>query len=490
MNLRNARIDDHWRRTFTRQYPTRFESIKFSGLSTIADGVVHFAPGITAIVGGNGVGKSTLIAAVAELLSNGVDSSVTEGFGRVGSSTTSGVAFQAGGQLTLAMRTDGAGIRSSAASRFTGEYRWLDPAIFGRHCLLHISGDANFEDLLESVTPIQLAPEELELISYLVGKDYASCSIYEIPEYGELDRFPYFRVRSGGEGYSSEGMGRGELALLLTYWVLRDLPKCSILILEEPETHVSPLSQDRMMNLVAKFCDENAIWVIATTHSPSVIRRLPVANIRMLARAAGTARMMATTSLVQVATILSGGVAFKGMLLVEDAGAKQFVLSMLEDLAPDLLPQFEVVLAGSAPQMSAALENLPKTSDWLTVVGIYDGDMEGKIETEEFQWPALFLPGGVAPERLFKEFVTSQAEVQVILAERLGKTLDDVTVALNCVAGIDHHEWMSELATALNREVKVVHQALVSFWIERSRQMADDFTARLRSAIKQAHSVP
>src|SRR5579872_1963196 len=269
MNLRQARFDDHWRHVFARNYPTRFTQISFTGLSCIRNSTIDFGAGITAIIGSNGVGKSTLAAAISELLSNG--SEVAAGHrDRLAGSTTDGTVFEGDVRKTLSMRDGEGGERLSVGEAFGGEFRWLDPSGLANSCVNQIHRDQDFDDLLEPITPLQLPSEELDLVSYAVGRKYTSFEIYEISDYGGLPLFPYFHVSSDGIDYGSEAMGRGELALLLTYWTLRDLPANSILVIEEPETHVSPRSQDCLMNILAKFSDEMRIWAIIATHSPTI----------------------------------------------------------------------------------------------------------------------------------------------------------------------------------------------------------------------------
>ncbi len=172
---------------------------------------------------------------------------------------------------------------------------------------------------------MQLNEVELEIACYLVGKNYTAIEIFEISDYGEMDRFPYFRVTADGITYGSEEMGRGELSLLLTYWVLHDLPRESILILEEPETHVSPRSQDSLMNIVAKLADERAIWVLVTTHSPTVIRHIPRTHLKVLVRDQGRTKVVENATIVQIGELLGGGVAYQGLILVEDVTAQDFL---------------------------------------------------------------------------------------------------------------------------------------------------------------------
>ena len=307
MSLRDAKFRDHWRHIFERQFPTRFTEIEFKQLYCLANGTVQFSGGITAIVGGNGVGKSTLVAAIVQLLSpepNSIDPAYLQ---RLSGSQITGRAVNGDHQFHLHVADDTDGKRVILGDTFDGEYKALDPSALASECLRQIHTDPNFRDLLEPVTALELNSQELAIASYLVGKIYTDIKIYEISDYKDFDRFPYFRVSSANVSYASENMGRGELSLLLTYWTLKDMPKGSILILEEPETHVSPRSQDSLMNVVAKFCDEKGMWTIITTHSPTVINRLPREHIRLLTRNEGPAFCAGEVGKLQIALLLGGG---------------------------------------------------------------------------------------------------------------------------------------------------------------------------------------
>lgn len=485
--MRDARISDHWRHLLERVYPTRLESLEFRSLSFFSPDKLSFSPGITALVGGNGVGKSTLIAAIVELLSNGAADVGIERVDRLAGSETKAEAFVQGKSCNLEM-TDGSRAQKAAgAASFRGEFRWLDPSALARRCVEQIRNDPNFQDLLEPVEPIILDHEELRSISYLVGRDYSSCEIYEIGDYGELERFPYILVTSLGAKYGSEGMGRGELALLLCYWTLRDLSRCSILLLEEPETNVSPMSQDRLMNLAARFCEEKRIWAITATHSPAIIRRIPSSHVRLLVRGTGSGMLIPNPTNTQVAQILSGGVAYKGIFLVEDSGAKSFLSCLLETLAPDLFPQFEILSAESADGIGSALKGLPISGDWLTLIGIFDGGIEDEVKATDFRWPYLFIPGGVPPEELLRQMVINLEEVPAELAAEFNKPLADVSLALDSSAGADLHEWAKRLAAGIGTDRGQLCRSLVSLWIQHNDQTAKEFIVVLREAIEKSH---
>jgi predicted ATPase len=495
MSLREARFDDHWRHVYERQYPTRLIQLSFQNLYCFEDSNLAFTGGISAIVGGNGVGKSTLAAAIAELLEpKPADTSELAGTfafrdrlgfsDRLKGSRIQGVAHLEGRELHLSITEDGNGSRRSEGDVYESDFRLLDPSSLASECVTQIYEDTNFDDLLESVTPLELNQEELGIASYIVGKNYSSIRLYEIADYANFDRFPYFVASAAGVEYGSEAMGRGELSTLLCYWTLRDMSKNSILLLEEPETHVSPKSQDALMNVVAKFSDENGIWTIITTHSPTVVRRIPQKHIRLVIRENGPSSIARETTYVHIARLLGGGVAFRGVMLVEDEAAKGFLLELLDGSAPELVPQFEVVVAGSDSHITEALRAMPLTGGWLNVTGVYDGDMGGRIP-DRVRWPAIPLPGGHAPDHLLKSMAERGGGIRAAMADALHKSEGDVAYALNVVAGVDHHDFVRQFAASLNQEPIAVRRTLTRMWLkeESNSQSVRNFAEQLRAAI-------
>ncbi len=486
MSLRQAKIDDHWRHTYLRTYKTRFTEVSVNNLGGLANSTIRFSSGLSAIVGANGVGKSTLVAAITQLLSTDPNT-IEEAFrSRLAGSLLDGIAYHEGTQVNLSVRDNGGGQRASTGSKFPGDLTWLDPSTVASRYVDQFHKDSNFKDLLEQVTPLKLDADDLKTASYLVGKKYTEIEIFEISDYAGLDRFPYFRAASAGANYSSERMGRGELSLLLTLWTLLDVPKDSILILEEPETHVSPQSQDCLMNIIAKFCDEKGIWVIVTTHSPTVIRRIPVEHIRLLVRDNGPAEPIPAPTKLDVALLLGGGVAYRGVLLVEDEGAREFLIAILEEIDRELLRQLEIVPATSESHITGLLKTMPKTRSWLTLIGAYDGNMLGRIDGADFRWPFKFLPGNDDPDLVLTEVAASTQDVADLLASELQKTTEQVQVALNHVAGTDYHDYFGIFAGALNVETSFARRGFTRIWLKTPANLAAAraFTEGLRESLR------
>jgi hypothetical protein len=102
--------------------------------------------------------------------------------------------------------------------------------------------------------------------------------------------------------------------------------------------------------------------------------------------------------------------------------------------------------------------------------------MDGKIDGRDFNWPFKFLPGEVAPDQLLKELTERTANIVELLAMELHKPEDMVRLAINHAAGTDHHDYLAELAAALQIDVSMVHRSLVRIWLQNPVNSANVMT--------------
>jgi len=481
MSIRAAKFRDHWRKALNRKYLLEYVSLDYSGLRSLRDDQIKFSPGITAIVGGNGVGKSTLAHAIVDVLS-GPDSIYVLRESEIrlsGSLLTATLADKNSiKQLTLAHRPEG---RHASEGSFEHEFVWLDPSTMAMLCQQQILGDPTFSDLLEGIGSRVINLEELASMSYVVGKDYTKCTVCEIRDYGPFEVWPYFTVTCSGITYGSEDMGRGELALLTILWALDNLESNSIVILEEPETHVSARSQSAFMDLVAWFCATKGLWVIVTTHSPVVLQKLPNNHMRLLVSENGQSRLISSPKLHEIASIVGGGVAFKNLILVEDECANYFLQSILEKLEPDLRRQCAFVAMDGESSISIILNTLPKVAGWTNVIGCFDGDMREKLNSTKFHWPHIYLPGTISPESILRACVTRRPAAD--LAAELHVREQTISVSLATVAGLDPHDWLSNLIEHIGRTKHDIVRAMVQIWLRNEDKHGQLLVKDLKAAL-------
>jgi predicted ATPase len=482
VSTRIARFGDHWKNAQRRPYPVRCFGLEYTDLRCFKDGAVGFAPGITALVGGNGVGKSTLAHAIIEVLAgaNQVAELATSKVRTSGSSLRAQVEVE-GVTSHLAVESTGGG-RAFSGSFAIDLCRWLEPSSMAYRCQHQVLGDSNFSDVLEGAGPKTLSGDGLATISYLVGKDYVNCDVYEIADYGPFQVWPYFKVTVGGVTYGSEAMGRGELALLSAYWVIDTAPPNSILVLEEPETHVSGRSQSALMDVLAQACATKAISAIVTSHSPIVIGKLPKENVRLIVNEGAASSILQEPKDYQVAGIVGGGVAFRFLVLVEDACARSFALSILDKLDPDLRRQCATAELNGFGAICKIIETLPQIKEWGRLVACFDGDVRAQVAKLEskFKWPHLYLPGVNGPEAALRSTVGVAATG---LASELRLDEGTVAVALNAATGMNDHDWLAMVVAQLHRPLEEVVRAMTNVWLLSNEGEAKAFVSQVRASL-------
>lgn len=481
MSLRAAKFNDFWRTTFSRAYSQRIQSIALTRSKAIADATIDFPSGIVALVGGNGVGKSTFAHAIAE--------------GLFDTSRTPDLVTQrdriSGSEIEFSLTKDnesfsrhvtfdenGRGIQGQV----TLTCNWLDPSLFAMKCRQQIHGDRAFEEILDGITPQDLPEEKLALASYVVGKQYVRCQVWEISEYGPFEAWPYFRVSTQGAEYSSESMGQGELALLSAIWAISRCPKNSIVIVDEPETHVSSRSQLSFMDFLAKECSDRGMNFIVTTHSSTVLQRVPRDNIFLMVSKGQRSEIIPSPRFHQISALVGGGASYRSLVIVEDVAAKALCETILEFADPDLARQVLYAVAHDGEsEIVRILKTMPRVEGWGKLVGCFDGDQRARHATLTLPWPYVFLPSEQAPDRLLRDWLAEQDVAE--LAMSLSIDENDLTVALAAAYGVDHHDWFRIIAESLRQDLVALIKAVARMWIRHHEGLARQFGGELKGAI-------
>lgn len=478
--MRAAKAQDYWRAVYRASYPCRLEQVAFSQISGIADGHIKMAGAITALCGANGVGKSTLLSAVGASLA----ADLTEyQKGRLQSAmlqaTVVGPAFS--GVVSTSVASAERSGDPELADDALAESLLVDPGLDSQRLIEFFRNTTNLSELLEGYEPTVLEPDDIKILAYIVGKDYEACEILELDAFEPPDVVPYFRVRADGVDYGSEFMGLGEMALHLTFWRLKNAPEGSVLIIEEPEAHISPRSQAALLDVMAWMSVERKLWVIITTHSPGIVTRVPAAHIRLVFRAAGQVRIIEAPTDEQLSGILGVVPRRNVIVLVEDDAAKTFVEALVANSPDGLDSRIDVRTCRDAGTLRAVLQRFPlgRSDDRAKIVGLLDGDQRHVALTGSL-WPFGYLPGDGGVERLLRGQTLDVKRV----ATRLGVEQERLELALSEVAGRDDHDWLSELGKRAGVPLDTVTKALVQEWMSTEQGLAGaaEVIALLKSA--------
>lgn len=470
LSVRSLKANDSWRRICDvgRPRPLLLKSLRFQDVKGLGSGEVPLHRSLTVLCGGNGVGKTTLLNACR--LSINCESVNVETRGR---HTAAKFALECSTKAAPdAVCRYEVGVNQAVDhTKAVVDCVYMDPSADVFRLREIIERDGSWRDLLELNGPRDLDPGEREELSFLCGRDYEACRLYEISEYSEDDEpFPYFEVSVGGQRYVFEEMGLGEASLFYMWWRLKRIREPTVLLLEEPESHVTSSSQLALMDFVATSCSKQVSCVV-TTHSAEIISYVPRECVRLVIRDRNDVRVVSQPD-DDMLRVTLGVIAKSPVLaLVEDECARILTVALMRHYHPELWTRIDVFETGSENEVISVLKFFPERALPHGVLGILDGDQRESFDLNDrlarfapkgYRHPIEFLPGSTCPEGFLRNSC-SEAVGQVALILKCDR--DRALAFFSSVQGKDDHDWLRELArqfgVSLERMVEVLLEVAV-----------------------------
>lgn len=141
---------------------------------------------------------------------------------------------------------------------------------------------------------------------------------------------------------------------------------------------------------------------------------------------------------------------YVGTFFVEDRVASDLLAVILEDKAPYLLKKYTIDIAEGGETAISDRLHFPKSEKIrYDFVGVYDGDMRTRLNTDDLQWKWCFLPGDSATEETFRRF-SHNSDIISKLSSYLNKNEDHIITILSTIDGSDCHDWFEELRKRLS----------------------------------------
>lgn len=457
VSVRSASIAKRMQELPVRKYSSSPKKVELTGVRIPAGFNVELGNGVAVIAGGNGAGKSSLLQAIRACL----DSSVTVMSDSVGwfSGITAievqwaddrrGSATHSS-KLELARDADGRALLTRTGAAPSNIY-YVDAAFETGQILDMLRDDPNYLDLIEGVDPAPVSADALTLASYVLGRPYDEVDIYEITSVSADDAvMPYFNVSALGAEYSVLAMGRGELSAIYLLWRLEQFPPGSVVILEEPETHLAALSQRKLAEALTLLSVKSDLSIILSTHSPGVFDSLPAGQVALVS---SLPNMSVSSGLDSKTLARNLGLkpAVRGLAITEDRFAAQMLEMIISSLDIGLLDEIGIsyakngesgvraIVSGLTAYRKSGLVNPTHT-----VVGVLDGDQLGM---NNGPGSFGFLPGNVAPELVVHKRLMAWYSGQEEYAEFPSDTATKLREALDASHGLDHHDWLISVAS-------------------------------------------
>lgn len=258
-----------------------------------------------------------------------------------------------------------------------------------------------------------------------------------------------------GASYSGFHQGAGETTV--AELLQTDMPKYSLVLIDEIESSLHPRAQRRLVRDLASKARELELQIVITTHSPYVLEELPYeARACIVQTPAGVREIVYGVSPEFAMTKMDDVQHSECDIYVEDPPAGTMLTEILIATKAELVSRCQIVPFGaSSVGKSLGQMILGKRFPRPSCVFL-DGD-EGEVGG------CYNLPGEDAPERVVFEALRGKNWLAV--HERTGREFSEVADACGKAMALpDHHQWLSQAASSLFLSTETLWQAMCAEW--------------------------
>lgn len=284
------------------------------------------------------------------------------------------------------------------------------------------------------------------------------------------------------DAYSQFHFGAGEASIIDMVTRIEAASDFSLVLIEEIENGLHPLATETMVEYLISVAQRKKIQVIFTTHSEYALRRLPP-DAKW---AAIDGQLFQGDLNIESLRAITGPVEKSNVIFVEDEFAKDWIEDFIRQNSPSLLHSVEIHAAGGYPFVVDVTDHHLKNPSIKTkAIAIADGD--APVTQEERPQFLYVLPAGV-PESVVWGFVASRAEEFAGLLQQrcqIPKISQDTIVKQIRNTQIetgDVHLLFKRLAVRLGflSEI-IVRRAFISVYNENNAAAMEDISQALAS---------
>lgn len=184
---------------------------------------------------------------------------------------------------------------------------------------------------------IDLTKEEIEAISFILGKDYLS---------GKLISHKFFKywgtsvILDQNEFSYSEAMaGSGEIAIVKIVHELLNADENSLILLDEPEVSVHPGAQAKLKYFILNLIKTKKLQIVISTHSTTLLENLPKSAIKKFELEPITRKVIIKDECLLHEAFYSLGqkvINSNYIIQTEDDLSKEIISRILDEIDPNL----------------------------------------------------------------------------------------------------------------------------------------------------------
>jgi ABC-type cobalamin/Fe3+-siderophores transport system ATPase subunit len=425
---------------------------------------------VSALLGENGSGKTTLLKSMSELGNHSPSGRVHVAAVTASTNGTAQTLLNYPG-LTAPMPI----VRIDPSDEVHGIQEYL-------------SGQQNLEEYVQQFETRNIVGEDLSVYQAVLTRQYTSLKVRELESPADPDEvIPYFEIHlPNGAVYDSRAMGFGEHCACFLLWRLAQCEKGSIVLIDEPDSHLSAFARRALTDYLAVLAASNELWILFSSHSIEPIEKLREEDLILLRRPEFGHPAPAVLAQHKRDAIINLGLSLskRFLIVVEDIDAQEVVSQALARWEPKLARACEVRgVARGAEELATLARLFPSDTSVCKLLVVLDGD---KREAVGIRPNVHYLPGAVDP---FASILAWAPTAPTTISQRLGV---DETVLGPCLAQAatgDYHDFCSLLSGLLQQpliDTRQVRRVLVAAWLDGEPQQTEfqAFVTEMRKAFE------
>ncbi len=273
--------------------------------------------------------------------------------------------------------------------------------------------------------------------------------------------------------------GAGEDTILDLFKLLQEIPPQSLLVIDEVENSLHPKAQRRLVRYLLDLARRKKLQIILSTHSPFVLEELPPDARIMLVRFSDRKGIMYGVSSQYALSTIDDKEHPEVYIYVEDAEAKILFLEILKKNTAkyeEYLQKISIQAVGSC-DIVETLNKLAKANRMpYPSIAIVDGDCHKRYPD------CLCLPGTTAPEKMVFEDLKKLGWKH--LDERFGIGAGHLFQYLeDAMLQQDVHEWTTYVGDKIHKNKESVWTIMAEEWCKQclNEQVANEFLEEFNS---------
>jgi len=294
------------------------------------------------------------------------------------------------------------------------------------------------------------------------------------------------RLHIGGNGeyeYSEFNFGSGEASILRMISDIESLPNNSLVLLEELENGLHPVAVRRMVEYFIDVARRKTLQIIFTTHSDFALEPLPSEAIW----ASWEGKVQQGKLSIEALRAISGRVDKRLAIFVEDVFAKTWLETVLREKIDDLIDEVGIyAVAGDGNAVKTHTGHMLNPAISFHSLCLIDGDSKQKEDASK----GIYRLPGSSPESTIFDSVLSNLNSNIALltiaCQRSISKQDEVAEKIKQVSHTnrDPHLLFNQIGLKIGFVSEpIVRGAFLSVWIQENQSEVEKIVKPILEAL-------